>query len=351
MRIGRSVRMMTDTNRANPFTEDATKRRFMISIYYPSVDSASLDHEPVYPELFDPGLEIAAEFFKNMGVDFSYLNTLKTNVHLNARIASEALYPVIIYSPAFGIERDMYWFNVSNLVINGFIVLTVGATFDSVFTVFPDGGHAPQLKPLADLQNDDFVEWDKLTDVRTRDIHYVLHALNELNTTDPLLQNKLDVQRIGLIGHSLGGAAVFRSLNNNGLIKAGILADPSLHLLGSGISRVTTPVMLMRQHSSTYEMLINDGWNEVMARRTMEGQQYLARVLEGYKSFIKVNGANHITFSDVPIHFNEADIAIRHQVINTAIISFFNEFVLEQKGAYTKTIDQLPGTEPIDGMV
>jgi hypothetical protein len=41
-----------------------------------------------------------------------------------------------------------------------------------------------------------------------------------------------------------------------------------------------------------------------VARETLSGQAHLAGVLTGYKSFVKIHGANHVTFSDVPIHFN-----------------------------------------------
>ncbi|MDQ8739492.1 hypothetical protein [Paenibacillus sp. LHD-38] len=343
MRIGRTTRVFTDIGRDNPFKNDGSKRRFMISIYYPSYDSDISEHEPVYPELFHPGEETAIEFLNNFGADVAYLNKLKTNVYYNAGILEGGVYPVIIYSPAFGIERDMYWFNIKNLVIQGFVVLTIGATYDSVFTVFPDGEYVQQLKTLADLEGTDFEGWLTLLEIRIQDIRYVLDKLPELNEIDELLKNKVNLQRIGLIGHSLGGAAVYRVLKENSLIKAGILLDPSLHLLGSSTSPLSTPVLLMRQNSTTYEMLINDGWNETVARETIKGQSHLASVLTGYKSFIKIHGANHVTFSDAPIHFNETAIDIKHDVINEVIASFLDEFVYDRAGEYTNKIGEISG--------
>jgi hypothetical protein len=342
MIIGRITKVVTDLNRENPFMNDGTKRRFMISIYYPSNDMDT-DHEPIYPELFHPGEETAIDFLMSFGADLTYLNKLKTNVYHNACIPEESVCPVIIYSPAFGIERDMYWFNISNLVTNGFIVLTVGATYDSVFTVFPDGECVQQLKSLSDLKGTDIEGWQSLLEIRIEDICYVLDRLPELNTTDWLLKGKLNLQRIGLIGHSLGGAAVYRALKKNPLIKAGILLDPSLHLLGSDTSPISNPVLLMRQNSSTYEMLINDSWNETVARETINGQTHLESVLTGYKSFMKIIGANHVTFSDAPIHFNEPEIEIKHNVINEVISYFFKEFVCDHSGEYTKQIGEISG--------
>jgi predicted dienelactone hydrolase len=257
-------------------------------------------------------------------------------------------FPVVVYSPAFGIERDMYWFNISNLVDNGYIVVTVGATYESVFTVFPDQKNIKQLKSLSNLKSTDFAGWERLLEIRIQDIVYVMGALQKINATDELLRDKLDLQCIGLIGHSLGGAAVYRVLKKDLHIKSCILMDPSLHLLGFDTAPISTPVLLMRQNSSIYEMLVKDGWNELLARETMNGQARLATILIGYNSFIKIQEANHVTFSDVPIHFNVPGTSARHRSINSLILSFFNEFVCDQTGEYTRKNEQFSGSSPID---
>ncbi|MCQ6557166.1 alpha/beta hydrolase family protein [Paenibacillus mendelii] len=349
MRVGRTTRVITtDTRRDNPFLHDGSHRRFMVSIYYPTPDSNSSEHESAYPELFDPGVGTAKAFLTSMGADLDYLYTLKTNVYKDADIMSGTLYPIIIYSPAFGIERDMYWFNIKKLVADGYVVLSIGATYESVFTVFPDGEYVQQLKSLADLGAKDREEWLKLLEIRTQDIQYVMNWLEEVYESDELLQHQIDPQNISLIGHSLGGAAVYRMLQDDSNIKAAILLDPSLHLMGTDPSYVHIPVLLLRQHSSTYEMLKNDGWNEELARDTMNGQMHVANVLTGYKSFIKIHGANHITFSDVPIHFNETQIDAKHEAINKVITLFLTEFVHNQAGEYTNNLTEIMGISQIN---
>jgi len=346
MRIGRTTRIMTDRERENPFEQDGSKRRFMVSIYYPAAISGSAI-APGYPALFYPGEEIAIDFFKRFGADTDYLTALRTDVHENAPII-DGVYPVIVLSPAFGIERDMYWCHIYNLVVKGFIVITVGATYDAVFTVFPDREHIPQLEALSNLQSSDVEAWESLVTIRTKDLHYVLDRLPELNNTDALLRNKLDLERMGLMGHSLGGAAVYRVLKENASIKAGILLDPSLHLLGTDTSPLTTPILLMRQNSSTYEMLIQNRWDETLARDTMKGQSWLDQTLVGYKSFIRIDDANHVTFSDVPIHFNEPGIMAKHHMMSELITSFMQEFVCDQTDAYTKSVGTVSGISLID---
>ncbi|NIK77244.1 putative dienelactone hydrolase [Paenibacillus castaneae] len=348
MRIGRVTREMTDTSRDNPFNQDGSKRRFMISMYYPADHEQDFTHELMYPELFHPGEDVALAFFRNIGADISYLSSLKTNVFHNVSASKQGAFPVIVFSPAFGIERDMYWFTISNLVANGFIVVTVGATYDSVFTVFHDGESIEQSKTLADLEGTDMNGWESLLEIRVDDVRYILHKLPEINEKDLALRGEFDLQRLALIGHSLGGAAVYRIAQTESNIKACILLDPSLHLLGSFTTSLSIPFLLLRQNSSTYEMLMEDGWNAAVAHETMVGQSKLASVLSGYKSFMKIHGANHVTFSDAPIHFNEPEIAEKHHIINELTAAFFKQFVCGQFGEYSNTIGQRTGCSQID---
>lgn len=76
------------------------------------------------------------------------------------------------------------------------------------------------------------------------DLIYLLNLLPHFNETDNLLAGKLDIERIGLIGHSLGGAAVYRVLKNTDVcIKASVLLDPSLHLFGEDSLMLDVPVL------------------------------------------------------------------------------------------------------------
>lgn len=339
MRIGRVIREMTDEDRKNPFINDDSNRRFMISIFYPADESQTYEQEPVYLDLFHPCEEKAVEFFKESGADAAYISHFKTNVYNDAHMNhNEDIYPVMIYSPAFGIERDMYLFNIGKLVQHGFIVVTVGATYESVFTVFPDGEFIKQLNVLSDIKGTDFAAWENLLNTRTKDITYLLNWLPELNKNNERLKGKMNLERIGVIGHFLGGAAVFRVARKDARIKAAILLDASLHLLGENSIPIEIPFLMMRQNASNYEMLKQDGLSETIARDYINGQKRLAGILTGYKSFIKIHGANHITFSDVPLHFNEPNIFAAHDVINKLTAAFLKEFVSGQDGEYTNCV-------------
>ncbi|UVI33794.1 alpha/beta hydrolase family protein [Paenibacillus spongiae] len=290
------------------------------------------------------------EFFHGMGADVSHL---ETNVYNNAPIIhADRTYPVIVYSPEFGVERDMYLFNIQELVGNGFIVITVSAPYESVFTVFPNGEYIRQLGVVVGvIQGTDFDAWDRLLDIRTKGISRLMDELPEMNINHGMLKGKLDLERIGAIGHSLGGAAMFRAAQVDRRIKAGILLDASLHLLGEIKGRIDTPFLLLRQQASTLEQLLKSGMNEIVAREYMNGQKRLADDFCGFKSFIRIKRANHMSFSDVPLHFKEPDIADIHGVINTLTTLFMKRFAGMEGRVYTDLFVQgcLDGTNRING--
>ncbi|SEO55797.1 hypothetical protein [Paenibacillus sp. OV219] len=351
MPIGRTTRLLTDTGRNNPFASDGGSRRIMVSIYYPSAKVDEALPLPVYPQLFEPGQAAALAFLRSNGVDPAYIASLQTDIYNDALLAepnlTAASYPVVILSPAFGIERDMYSFAVRKLVRSGFVVLTVGATYESVFTVFPDGEKIAQLPSLTNLQLTDWQSWNSLLEVRVQDLTFVLNQLEVMNEQDALLRNRLNLQQVGIVGHSLGGAAVYHLLGRSPSVKAGVLLDPSLHMLGSVSKLLQIPVLLMRQNASTYEMLLSSGWSESLASETIAGQRQLADVLIGYQCFVRVHGANHLSFSDVPLFMADASIAQKHKLIGTAIADFMMEHVCGAAGQHTNRVQSYAGLSVI----
>lgn len=97
-----------------------------------------------------------------------------------------------------------------------------------------------------------------LIDVRKNDILFALNQLEKLNNEDDVIKNKLNLQQIGIIGHSLGGAAVFKVTQCDSRIKATVLFDASMQFinLSEDIKEkqtLNTPVLNFRRGSFNYE--------------------------------------------------------------------------------------------------
>ena len=219
----------------------------------------------------------------------------------------------------------MYLGIISRLVPQGYMVVTIGAPHESVFTVYPDGGFIKQAREIAEIESTDYASWHRLLENRVQMIILVMDYLETLNRFDPELKGLFDLDKVTAIGHSLGGAAVLEATRRNKRIKGSILLDPSFHLIRRDNERSSVPVLLLRQEASTYQEMAAS-MNETIARDYIDGQRYAFTHLQN-SLFYRVNGAQHMSFSDVPLHYNDFH-AIQTQAATVGIATAFIKSVI-----------------------
>jgi len=121
---------------------------------------------------------------------------------------------------------------------------------------------------------------------------FVLNRLEQLNVSDASgkFTGRLDMTRVGVFGHSFGGAAAALFCHEDSRCKAGIDVDGAPHgsVIQAGIDR---PFMF----------LLSDHSHESDA----EGSQIGANIRSIYdrlppdgRAFLEIRGANHFLFSD-----------------------------------------------------
>ncbi len=293
--------------------------RLAVSIFHPSSGGSPLRGIDVYA----PCQSEASAVLREMGVELDNLNiTDELTIGNTATTTSEAL-PVILLSPGFGVERDMYLGIISKLVPKGYNVVTISAPGESVFTVYPDGGFVKQGEEMAKLDSADYNVWYSILEDRSRAITAVNEYLEILNRSDLELRGLFDLGNVAAVGHSLGGAAVLEATKLNNRIKAAILLDPSFHLLRWDGATSSVPALLLRQEASTYDAMAAV-MDEQIALDYIEGQRRaFASLTNG--CFYRINGAQHMSFSDVPLHYNDY-----HAVsIHTATVDMTTAFLEE----------------------
>ena len=130
-----------------------------------------------------------------------------------------------------------------DLASHGYVVLAFDAPYRTGQVVFPDGRviarppkNNPELFSGAELTR----LADKLLAAWTADIGFVLDRLVQWNasSTSGKFAGRLDMTRVGVFGHSLGGATVAQFCSEDSRCKAGIDIDGSLH--GSSFRKVST---------------------------------------------------------------------------------------------------------------
>jgi hypothetical protein len=372
MKIGRVVRLLTDNNRKELFSGVDEQRKIIISIFYPAGENSNKFKQGLYMDLFNPCQE---EFIKRFGekkdlsgqkLSEDYLRSMKINTYNDIAICEkEILYPVIIYSPGLGMDRDCLIYNIERLVSEGYIVFTVGHIYDTDFTILPDRRIIEQSKHI---ENSTIEENEQLVDIRKEDIIFLLDELKILNREDEIIKEKLDLDKLGILGHSIGGVAVFRAAEEDTRIKAIVMLDGSLQIfnLSKKISEgksLNTPLLNFRRGSIDYsnEMKkiiesnadIKDGEEfrkRIIGRHQtlieqIRGQKELYEYLSGYKSFIKLKNSEHLTFTDWPVIFNREfvnsvlNIKEAHEIISDITTRFFNEFLCGIKDDYRNFIN------------
>jgi len=132
----------------------------------------------------------------------------------------------------------------------------------------------------------------KLMSVWIADLKFVLDQLQELNANDPTgrFKGKFDMQKVGIAGHSLGGATAAQFCHDDPRCATGIDIDgmPFGNVIQDGIHRPF--FFLMSDHSR------ESGLEPQTVERNIES--IYDHVPEGKRWGMTMMGANHFTFSD-----------------------------------------------------
>jgi hypothetical protein len=172
------------------------------------------------------------------------------------------------------------------------------APYRTFSVVFPDGRlmkRLPENNPELCLeragQEQDLCAHRLLT-AWTADIAFVLDRLEQLKASDASgkFTGRLDMTRVGVFGHSFGGAAAALFCYEDSRCKAGIDVDGAPHgsVIQAGLHR---PFMfLLSDHgreSGPESLQIKANIQSIYNRLPPDG-----------RAFIEIRGANHFLFSD-----------------------------------------------------
>jgi pimeloyl-ACP methyl ester carboxylesterase len=222
--VGTVSRLMTDPSRTNRYNIP-TNSSFMVTFWYPAEARAG-----VLPEAYvenNPGLSAV----------YSYLNPRNPSIvakfvshafHGLPLATNQASYPVLI-SATSGATRRQNTDKALELASHGYVVVAIDFV-NAVASLFPDGriltGTGACFVPRTCFQP--FLENG------VKDILFVLDELGRFNTNDSLFAGRLDLERLGIFGFSLGCVLAAEFCRTNPRCKAFVLLDgggPLLELL------------------------------------------------------------------------------------------------------------------------
>ncbi len=190
---------------------DYEYRRFQIQVWYPSND---VDGYEVAPWL-EGGLELSRALAKDNYLPsfaLDHTTSIESNSYYDAPINDAvSKYPVVIVSHGWRGFKTLHTDYIEELASNGYVVISIDHTYGSVATVFGDDD-VEYLNLDALIYRDDnpdfLIDANNLVNTYSGDIVDTIDYLDMLNTDEnSIYYGKLDLDRIGLLGHSTGGGA------------------------------------------------------------------------------------------------------------------------------------------------
>jgi predicted dienelactone hydrolase len=183
-----------------------------------------------------------------------------------------------------------------DLASHGYVVAGFDAPYRTGVVAFPDGRvitRRPENNPELFSGEELTLLANKLLAAWTGDIAFVLDRLEQLNASDASgkFTRRLDMTRVGVFGHSFGGATAAQFCSQDSRCKAGIDVDGSLHgsVIQTGIHK---PFMFLVSERGDFSSDAEVG--QILA----DIQSVYDRLPADGRLRITIRGANHFTFSD-----------------------------------------------------
>lgn len=351
--VGTTRMAFTDTTRTEPFTEDPDDyRQVTVTVWYPAD----------IPK--DSGGKITAPYYEHADdivTQFGYLSgmaDLKTHSVKDVPVSKkQARYPVILFNHGWGEHAGQNTILMEELASQGYLVFSIAHHYEAKFWLYPDGQirfldpqspgfkkiMAEQSKPgMMELfnamfstrevakqetlfrQTIDLMPSFLLESPRfwAQDISFIIDQLASLNTSQGRFRGKIDLDRIGVMGMSMGGVAAGQACIADERIKAVINCDGGL--FGDLVdTTIVTPMMYMGSKRFI-------GYDEVFAKHAA-GDAYTLIIPE----------ADHYDFTDVTLFLRDhpmigtIDGSRMIKIVSDYTLAFFDTYL---KGKRSKLL-------------
>jgi dienelactone hydrolase len=295
--VGRAIYDWTDDANLDTLAPvPGTKRELLVWIWYPSAAGQSAAMDDYVPAQMRAAAGPATGPMRFVTRDASKVHghcTRDSDVSPQQRS-----YPVVIMRAGASAGIVGYSTLAEDLASHGYVVVGFDAPYRTGLVVFPDGrviGRTPENNPELCAEKEQAQQagcMNKLLTAWTADIAFVLDRLERLNSSDVSgkFTGRLDMTRVGVFGHSLGGATAAQFCHDDSRCKAGIDVDgqPFGSVVQAGL------------HQPFMFLLSDHGNSSDPVSRQIEAniQSIYDRLPPDERLRIAIRGANHFLFSD-----------------------------------------------------
>lgn len=296
--IGASIYELNDTSRPELYSGRDETRRFMIQVWYPAEVKDTDQRAPwmANADLYAPAI---ATYINLPSFFLDHLALVEIPAYKDAAVASMSAggFPLILFSHGWNGFNAQNAGEALELASRGYVVIGIQHTYGAVLTVFPDGTVAPNnpnaLPKDAEDPNYEVVA-RTLVHQWAGDMSFVLDQLSDWDREagNPFFQ-KLDLERVGVYGHSTGGGAAIEFCGKDSRCKAVLGMDPFMRPVSAEVieNGVAQPSFFM--FSQSWADLADSKNNRLF-------NQFYSKVSDS-KGAISIDGTKHYDFSDLPL--------------------------------------------------
>ncbi|UCD18924.1 MAG: hypothetical protein JSU64_05710 [candidate division WOR-3 bacterium] len=345
--VGFDYLCFTDSARKELFDNNAEKyREITVKVWYPT------DAEPSNTAPYFFNSDIIVKYFAFLEIFGEITTNSSRAVPLSQ---AEEAYPVLIFNHGWGEHFAQNTILMEELASSGYTVFSIAHHYECKFSFYPDGNFVTldmnssrflqmlqeQQKPDAmeliirmsglrkiDEQKQILIDQSNVLPTLLKespkywadDISFFISELAEINKYNRLFKGKLDLERIGVFGMSMGGIAANEICISDNRVKAGINIDGGL--LSSEIdSKIQTPFMFL--NSKRYL-----GYGELFTSRINN---------DGYS--LSVKNSDHYNFTDYSIYkipnlvflLGTIDGNRTIDIMNSLVVAFFDKYLREKE--------------------
>ncbi|KAJ9609538.1 hypothetical protein H2200_005865 [Cladophialophora chaetospira] len=289
---------ITDYSRMDPLAPTKTPRRLMASLFQP----ANCTKTQLIPYMPPATAAFHDSNFSSLGIPNGTFEALRLQVCPSAPKKTD--FPLLLFSTGAGTSRLLYNVICQWIASVGFNVVSIDHTYDALVVEFPDGAIIPMgNKTLPD-------DSDEILKVRVADVHFVFNALSNKTLTANAKIPQLKTKRVGMFGHSFGGATAGGVMLVEPRVVGGLNMDGSMW--GPALNKTQKnpfTIIANRYHNQSDDATWAAFWPQ----------------LKGMKLQLQVNGTEHGSFVDYPILANSIGI-------NSAVLPAIEPFIGDIEG-------------------
>ncbi|NIH84558.1 alpha/beta hydrolase family protein [Amycolatopsis granulosa] len=306
-RVGETELHLVDPARPDPWRGGA--RELMVTVHYPALPGPAAPAPYMLPGAAAHFDAVTVNGILGLGVPAGTNWAGVTTRSRRDAVPVPGRWPVIVYSPGLGEPRTWGTATTEDLASRGYVVVSIDHTWEAPEVQFPDGSVRTMTDPGAP---DPFLR--KALGVRVADTRFVLDAL----------ASRLDVRRVGMIGHSMGGTAAAMTMAADPRVIAGVNLDGNLTWFDGSLTPpaahgLDRPFLLVGKDGETDT---GPGWDAFLA------------ATRGWARQLELAGSEHATFTDaatllpqlgVPLGTIDPVTAVRTQ--RAYVASFFDRWL------------------------